>query len=84
MLQLTEQPGHLKALFTRAACFMKKRMYAKAIEDYSVLLTNFSFASHGPTVGPLHQMARGQAGEQEEICGKNRTGNRFGLISIFT
>ena len=35
--QLGAQPGHAKALFTRAACLMKKRLYAKAIEDFSVV-----------------------------------------------
>jgi hypothetical protein len=35
--QLAAHPGHMKALLTRASCFMRKRMHAKAIEDYSVV-----------------------------------------------
>jgi tetratricopeptide (TPR) repeat protein len=122
-LQLSERPGHLKALFTRAACYMRKKMYAKAIEDYSVvrvcpcarvvgrprmaarrggclqshatqgsstpplltplalhshpppqLLTNFSFASHGPTAGPLAAASGGGSGASAAGAGGGSAG----------
>lgn len=46
---LASQPGHLKALFTRAACLMKKREYGKAIEDYSVVSDGLGKREYGCT-----------------------------------
>lgn len=35
--KLSAQPGNVRALYTRALCLMKQRVYANAIEDWSVV-----------------------------------------------
>lgn len=49
--RLVDSPHNIKALATRATCFMKKKMFGRAVEDFSAVIAALDDNSSG-SLGP--------------------------------